>query len=95
MVTWVIYDISDDKCRNLVAKICKRAGLYRVQESVFLGELHSNRLDELHQQFVDIVAPTDSIYLSPMSSDNFALIRTVGKGFDAELIAATRKHLFF
>jgi CRISPR-associated protein Cas2 len=35
MIAWVLYDIEKDKIRNKVAKLCKQAGLYRVQFSVF------------------------------------------------------------
>lgn len=96
MVTWVIYDISEDKIRNRVARLCLRSGLYRVQESVFLGELETNRADELQVQFSELIDPsTDSIFFSPVGHDDFGRIRVLGQGFDEELISATRKHLFF
>jgi len=38
MLTWVIYDISDDNIRAHTADVCKKYGLYRVQKSCFLGE---------------------------------------------------------
>ncbi|MFT5169176.1 MAG: CRISPR-associated protein Cas2 [Saprospiraceae bacterium] len=31
MITWVMYDIENDKARSKVAKYCKLGGLYRVQ----------------------------------------------------------------
>lgn len=96
MVTWIIYDISRDRIRNRVAKLCLRAGLYRVQESVFLGDLETNRMDELKLQFNEwIDAETDSIFISPISSDDFVRIQILGQGFDEELIAATKKQMFF
>ena len=96
MVTWLIYDISDDNTRNTISKICKRIGLYRVQESVFLGELESNRFDELILRCDELINPeTDSIYLSPLCSDDYKKIKTLGKGFNKELVAATQKHFFF
>lgn len=45
--TLVIYDISDDKCRNQVIDKCKDYGLRRIQYSCFLGELNQNRRQEL------------------------------------------------
>jgi len=39
MIAWVMYDIEIDKSRTKVAKLCKQAGLYRVQFSVFLGTI--------------------------------------------------------
>lgn len=35
MLTWVMYDIVEDKARTKVAKACEKAGIYRVQYSVF------------------------------------------------------------
>ena len=34
MLAWVIYDISSDKIRRKVIKVCKNTGLYRVQKRV-------------------------------------------------------------
>jgi len=47
VLMWVIYDISDDRVRNKIAKECKKYGLERVQKSVFLGRLQANRYNEL------------------------------------------------
>ena len=47
MLVWVIYDISDDKIEEHEAKICKGYGLYRVQESAFLGNLKKNERDAI------------------------------------------------
>ena len=45
MIAWVMYDIEIDKSRTKVAKLCKQAGLYRVQFSVFLGTIDANQKD--------------------------------------------------
>ncbi|MCL4423874.1 MAG: CRISPR-associated endonuclease Cas2 [Firmicutes bacterium] len=50
MQTLVIYDIVDDKYRNRVAEACKDYGLGRIQWSAFLGELNTNRRQELAQR---------------------------------------------
>ena len=47
MLTWFIYDISDDKVRNNIVKIAREYGLYRVQKSVFLGNVNKNKMDEI------------------------------------------------
>jgi CRISPR-associated protein Cas2 len=47
MLTWVIFDISKDRTRTKIADPCLDYGLYRVQKSVFLGDLASNRVDEV------------------------------------------------
>ena len=57
MMTWVVYDITKDKTRTKVAKRCLDFGLYRVQKSVFLGDLASNRVEEIllfSQELLDL-----------------------------------------
>jgi CRISPR-associated protein Cas2 len=47
-----------------VSDSCKDYGLYRVQKSVFLGDLNSNQRDSLaleREELVDI--DTDSVYI--------------------------------
>ncbi len=46
-MVWVIYDISENRYRSRVAKICKNYGLFRVQKSAFLGDLNRNESDSL------------------------------------------------
>jgi CRISPR-associated protein Cas2 len=88
MMTWVVYDISDDKVRTRVAKRCLDFGLYRVQKSVFLGDLPSNRVEEVllfSRELLDM--DTDSVYIFPMCREDFERVRIVGQGFDRKLVA--------
>lgn len=87
MLTWVIYDIADNKRRNRVAKMCKGCGLYRVQKSAFLGNLNRTEIDELGlkcKEAVDI--RKDSLYLFPMCEDDFKKVRLIGTAFDKRLV---------
>ncbi|MCL5292699.1 MAG: CRISPR-associated endonuclease Cas2 [Actinobacteria bacterium] len=87
-LVWVVYDIVDDKKRSRVAKLCKSAGLYRVQKSVFLGTLNRNQLDELVIACRDIINEAeDSVYAFPMCSEDFRKVRLIGLVFDKELVA--------
>jgi CRISPR-associated protein Cas2 len=87
MITWVIYDIQSDKTRNKVIKKCKNYGLYRVQKSVFLGEIVENQIDELKIVFEDLVdLENDSVYVFPMSRSELNIAGLIGKAFDKELI---------
>lgn len=47
MRIFVVYDIVDDKLRSRVADICLDYGLKRVQYSTFMGDLSTNRRQEL------------------------------------------------
>jgi CRISPR-associated protein Cas2 len=39
MLTWVLYDITEDKIRTRIARRCLDFGLYREHKSVFLGDI--------------------------------------------------------
>ena len=56
MLVWTIYDITDDKIRSRVARICKGYGLFRVQKSAFLGDLNKNEADSLALECEAIIA---------------------------------------
>ena len=87
MLTWVIYDISENKVRTRIAKRCLNFGLYRVQKSVFLGDLEMNRIDEIEifsKEEMD--EETDSVYIFPMCRDDFKKVRIIGLGFEQELV---------
>jgi CRISPR-associated protein Cas2 len=87
VLAWMIYDIREDKIRGFVAKECKKAGLIRVQQSVFLGKLDNNRFDELGELCQGVINPaTDSVYLFPFSQENFQKIRVLGQGFDRKMV---------
>ncbi|GAB6094233.1 hypothetical protein JCM14469_04850 [Desulfatiferula olefinivorans] len=87
VLVWIIYDIANDKSRTKVAKECKRAGLIRVQKSVFLGRLEATRFDELHVMFDDLIDPKkDKVYLFPFCQDDFKQVKVLGQGFDRRLV---------
>jgi CRISPR-associated protein Cas2 len=88
MLTWVVYDISKDRTRTKVANRCLDFGLYRVQKSVFLGDVAPNRVEEIllfSQELLDL--DTDSVYIFPMCRPDFEQVRIVGQGFDRPLVA--------
>ncbi len=87
MLTWVIYDIVSDKTRNKVIKKCKNVGLYRVQKSVFLGDLESNKFDELKLELNSIIdGESDSVYVFTMSKAELNMAGLLGQAFDKELV---------
>jgi len=95
-LVWVVYDISVDKIRNRVVKECKKAGLYRVQKSIFLGKLNWNRFDELGEKCLDLIdQETDSVYLFPFSQENFSKITIHGQGFDKKFVNNEILAMFF
>ena len=88
MVVWLIYDISDNKIRNKIVKLCKDYGLYRVQKSVFLGTLNRNEIDSLFLESKDLIdMETDSLYIFPLCDEDFKKIKLLGQAFDKKLVS--------
>lgn len=96
MITWVIYDISCNKIRNKVIRICKDAGLYRVQKSVFLGDISENKFDEIQLIFNEIInQETDSIYVFPMTKKELRMAGLIGQAFDKKFVSHDLIEKFF
>jgi CRISPR-associated protein Cas2 len=96
MLVWLIYDIRENKVRNQIVKLCKNAGLYRVQKSVFLGSIEYNRLDELFLQCSEYLdEDIDSLYLFPQCRADFKKVKTAGNAFDRSLVSDEILSLFF
>ena len=86
-ITWVLYDIQNDRARTRVAKYCRQAGLYRVQLSCYLGKLSGNELDELQLRIEpEIDLAVDKVYLFPMTKKQLNQAYLLGQAFDQQLI---------
>lgn len=87
MLVWVMYDITNDKVRRKAIKVCKNVGLYRVQKSVFLGEIEDNDFDEIKLKLEDTIdQDVDSVYVFPMSKKELNKAGLIGQAFDKELV---------
>ncbi len=96
MIVWVLYDVKSDQSRTKVAKVCKQAGLYRVQFSVFLGTLDAHEKDTLKLRIGDLInEETDSVYIFPMSKNELQQTELLGQAFDKKLVTDEVKALFF
>jgi CRISPR-associated protein Cas2 len=95
VLTWVLYDIGDDRRRTKAARACLQTGLYRVQKSVFLGTLADNELDELVVRLEALIDPgRDSIYAFPMCRPDFAKVVLLGQAFDERQVTDELRTLF-
>lgn len=95
MICWVMYDIENDRMRAAVARHCKQVGLYRVQYSVFLGEITSNDKDVLQLKLEECIDnERDKVYIFPMSRDELRQTILLGQAFDKKLISGEVKALF-
>lgn len=87
-IVWVVYDIVENSIRNKVARICLDIGLYRIQKSVFIGNLDTKERDYLTVMCEKIIDPNvDSIYIFPMDSESFKKVKIIGQEFDKELVS--------
>lgn len=88
MLTWVVYDITENAKREKVIRVCKSYGLYRVQKSVFLGTLNTNELDSVALECQGHIDPEiDSVYVFPFCDDCYSKIKLIGKAFDKDLVS--------
>lgn len=95
MLTWVLYDIVNDRTRDKAAKACLQIGLYRVQKSVFLGTLAANELDELVLRLEALIdRDRDSVYAFPMCRPDFDKAILLGLAFDEALVCDEIRSLF-
>jgi CRISPR-associated protein Cas2 len=96
MIIWVVYDIKNDRARTKVAKVCKQAGLYRVQYSVFLGTLNAQEKDTLKLRIEhEMDEEKDSVYIFPMTKGELQQTDLLGQAFDKDLVTDQVKALFF
>jgi CRISPR-associated protein Cas2 len=95
MITWILYDIENDKARTKVAKCCKQSGLYRVQLSCFLGTIDKEALDTLRLQIEDLInEDVDKVYIFPMNKGELQQSILLGQAFDKKLVTDEIKMLF-
>jgi CRISPR-associated protein Cas2 len=95
MITWILYDIENDKARTKVAKLCKQAGLYRVQLSCFLGTLDKAQLDTLQLQVEALInEDKDKVYIFPMNKAELNQAILLGQAFDKKLVTDEIRMLF-
>lgn len=91
-----MYDIVADKTRSKVVKLCEKAGIYRVQYSVWLGDMNKTQRKEIQCQIEDLInMDEDKVYIFPMCSEDFKSCVLLGQAFDKDLITDEIKALLF
>ncbi len=96
MLVWVIYDIAENSTRKKVSDRCKDYGLYRVQKSVFLGDLNTNQRDSLAIECEELIdVNIDSVYIFPMDEESFKKVKLIGQAFDKDLVSDEVLTTFF
>lgn len=94
MLTWVMYDIIKDKTRNKVVKCCEKSGIYRVQYSVWLGNMNKTQCKELSAQIEELIdLDSDRVYIFPMCKEDFNSCILLGQAFNRSLVTDEVKAL--
>jgi CRISPR-associated protein Cas2 len=76
LLTFVIYDVQDDRVRGRVANACKDYGLERIQYSAFCGALDASRRGELTARLADTLGDdVGKILLLPVCGKDVAARR--------------------
>jgi CRISPR-associated protein Cas2 len=87
VLTWVIYDVSDNLLRTKISEKCKDYGLKRLQKSAFFGELDKNTAEMLAVDIENILQSEratgdDCVFILPECKECISKKITIGKGFD-------------
>lgn len=81
---WVLYDISSDRRRNKLARLCLDFGLKRVQKSCFLGDMKKQQRSKFERQMEQILEPEDQVCLIPIPEKSVPEMKTWGKNIDLQ-----------
>lgn len=95
MIYLVMYDIIENKKRTSIANICKDFGLYRIQKSVFIGDLSKAEKETfkiLNLSMIDNLK--DSLYIIPIDRDLAIEIETLGVSFDKKILESSSQVFF-
>lgn len=98
MLFFVMYDIENNKVRNLIVKYLQRKGCWRVQKSIFLAEAPFATYETIKQDLTEVQAAyqnNDSIMVLPVSTDYLQMMKIIGKEIDVDIITRRKSTIFF
>lgn len=98
MLFFIMYDIESDKVRYQISKYLLRQGCHRIQRSIFLANIETNRYEEIKRDLLDVQGcydNHDSIMIVPISPDLLRSMKIIGKSVDMDIIMKTKNVLFF
>ncbi|MEM3737101.1 MAG: CRISPR-associated endonuclease Cas2 [Candidatus Bathyarchaeia archaeon] len=92
----VIYDVTDDNLRSLVAETLKDYGLDRIQYSAFIGKLRRDELNSLIVDLKNLIKDLfENVQIYPLCEVCFKGRREVGKPKRYELVEEKAKVAYF
>jgi len=95
---FVMYDIESNKVRYNVVKYLERQGCIRIQKSIFLADLSSEKYNAIKEDLAEVQSlydNHDSIIVCPVSTDLLKNMKIIGKSINIDVIAKTKNTLFF
>ena len=98
MLFFVMYDIEDNRVRNLVSKYLVKNGCTRIQKSIFLADLPSSKYEQIRNDLTEVQAAyenLDSILVVPISTDYLKSMKIIGKNISVDVITKSKNTLFF
>lgn len=98
MLFFVMYDISNNKVRQLVAKYLLKKGCIRIQKSIYLANINQETYKIIHDDLAEVQScydNDDSILIIPIPSDYINSMKIIGHSIDTEVILGTKNTLFF
>lgn len=98
MICFIMYDITSNKVRTIIAKFLQNKGCTRVQKSIFMADLSSESFQDIGKKLAEIQKMydnEDSILIVPLSQDYARAMKIIGQQVDLDLILHAKNTLFF
>lgn len=98
MLFFIMYDITSNKVRNLIAKYLIKRGCIRIQKSIFLANLHSSVCEKIRTDLAEVQSAydnEDSILIVPISEGYLDAMCIIGQSIDMDVIMHRKNTLFF
>lgn len=74
----IAYDISNDRLRVRVVKLLKKAGLVRLQKSVFIGLSPPQMISDLKKEVSTLLFKTDKFCVIPLDKNAWQSLQLLG-----------------
>lgn len=98
MLFFVMYDIESNKVRRQVVRYLEKMGCTRVQKSIFLADLATDKYERIKNDLTEVQAcydNYDSILVVPISTDYLGAMKVIGQSINLDVITKRKNTLFF
>lgn len=98
MLFFIMYDITSDKVRTMVAKYLIKKGCFRIQRSIFLADLETSVYEKIKEDLAEVQASydnDDSILIVPVTESYLNAMKVIGRNLNFDIITNKRNTLFF